>query len=430
MGPRTIVFRVSGVIPGDIQITQKNLTIAGQTSPKGIIVRGLHTTEEPYCDQDASCLRTAKKAENLIIRHIRSRGWEDGLRLRAARNVIVDHGSFENATDENGEFSFSNNITVMNSVFGEGIGNHLYNGTLFNYSEPTVGLELDRITMAYNAWNRVNERFPELSRESPRAAQTTMNVELINNLLWDQSFPINVWDTTISGNGGADDAPNRIYYRLNWIGNYSVTRPDYRMGMIHMNLRDGNSTTLTRTYFRDNHMRQYASKSDYDLNYCCNDFGPGTEAFASPMWASETPLMYESGPYGLPISATRILDSRTEVPRSIFKSAGAFPRDALDQRLMTPVCTGVILNEPRNVNRYGDTFAIADDTTHFPADTDNDGMPDAWESAHGLDPRGPSDANGHLLDDGYTNLEMYLNELSENLVSNETSTQDISRCTF
>jgi len=44
-------------------------------------------------------------------------------------------------------------------------------------------------------------------------------------------------------------------------------------------------------------------------------------------------------------------------------------------------------------------------------DLDQDGMPDVWEKAHGLDPQDPTDGNGDLNADGYTNLEKYLNSL-------------------
>jgi len=44
------------------------------------------------------------------------------------------------------------------------------------------------------------------------------------------------------------------------------------------------------------------------------------------------------------------------------------------------------------------------------SDADHDGMPDAWELAHGLNPTDASDRNGTFLsEDGYTNLEVYLN---------------------
>jgi len=46
-------------------------------------------------------------------------------------------------------------------------------------------------------------------------------------------------------------------------------------------------------------------------------------------------------------------------------------------------------------------------------DTDHDGMPDAWEKAHGLDASDACDGNDtNLSKVGYTNLEMYLNELA------------------
>ena len=44
-------------------------------------------------------------------------------------------------------------------------------------------------------------------------------------------------------------------------------------------------------------------------------------------------------------------------------------------------------------------------------DTDNDGMPDDWETAHGFNPA-VADNNGDFDGDGYTNLEEYLNELA------------------
>jgi len=45
-------------------------------------------------------------------------------------------------------------------------------------------------------------------------------------------------------------------------------------------------------------------------------------------------------------------------------------------------------------------------------DTDSDGMPDEWEQANGLNPDDPADGNGDMNNDGYTNLEDYLNSLA------------------
>ena len=46
-----------------------------------------------------------------------------------------------------------------------------------------------------------------------------------------------------------------------------------------------------------------------------------------------------------------------------------------------------------------------------PPDTDRDGMPDAWETANGLNPHDATDRNADRDHDGYTNLEEYLNGL-------------------
>jgi hypothetical protein len=44
-------------------------------------------------------------------------------------------------------------------------------------------------------------------------------------------------------------------------------------------------------------------------------------------------------------------------------------------------------------------------------DSDNDGMPDAWETKNGLNPRDPSDASLDKNKDGYTSIEDYLNSV-------------------
>lgn len=44
-------------------------------------------------------------------------------------------------------------------------------------------------------------------------------------------------------------------------------------------------------------------------------------------------------------------------------------------------------------------------------DTDHDGLPDAWENAHGLNPRDAADAVEDSNGDGYTNIEDFINGL-------------------
>jgi hypothetical protein len=42
-------------------------------------------------------------------------------------------------------------------------------------------------------------------------------------------------------------------------------------------------------------------------------------------------------------------------------------------------------------------------------DSDQDGMPDEWETKHKLNPNDASDASADLSGDGYTNIEKYIN---------------------
>ncbi len=178
------------MINREVRITRGDVTIAGQTSPGGITVRGIDTTEEPYCDQQ--CGAQARGVDNVVIRHVRSRPangtFPDGLRLRYARWVMVDHVSIGNAEDEAVELSYANNITLQNTLIAETVGDHAdRGGMLINYTNPAAGFALDQISLLRNNWNRILGRFPELSRESGAAAAgTTMQIEITNNLFWDQ----------------------------------------------------------------------------------------------------------------------------------------------------------------------------------------------------------------------------------------------------
>ena len=99
---------------------------------------------------------------------------------------------------------------------------------------------------------------------------------------------------------------------------------------------------------------------------------------------------------------------------SVLANAGAtLPRrDAVDRRVVEMVRTGKVLttngiiNDPREVGGYPDyRFSAAD----VLPDTDHDGMPDTWEIKHQLNPASTGDGTLDTDDDGYTNVEEYLN---------------------
>lgn len=412
-GPRTVVFAVSGLIDAAIHLTRGDVTIAGHTSPGGITIRQLHTTEEPYCDHDVACAAGSRKADNWILRHVRIRPdgqHDDGLRLRYTRRAIVDQVSIGGATDEAVEISYAQDITLQNTLIAETVGDHAdRGGVLVNYSNPTQGYELTRLALHHNVFNRILGRYPELSRESAAAAGSVMDIELSNNLYWDMGYFIDVNNTTIS----ASDAGQPVYYRMNLAANQAVVRnasqPEpFRYGLIHMATPMG-AQALTATWFSGNRLNVYPDRSDYALMYCCNDYPDAQPPATLPGFAvaqrHNFPFIgYDRAEHLAPLAVAR---------------AGAFPRDPMDRRLMDAVARGQISLQPRHINPAGDGSALPfTEPPAPPADSDGDGMPDAWETAHGLNPLA-QDHNGTQLSmavigvPGYTNLEVYLHELSE-----------------
>lgn len=105
-------------------------------------------------------------------------------------------------------------------------------------------------------------------------------------------------------------------------------------------------------------------------------------------------------------------------------------RDDVDSRYMEEARTGTatykgsVTNESGLIDIVADVNGYTED--NFPSetrpegfDTDQDGMPDEWETANGLDPNNPDDANLYTLDTEkgwYTNVEVYINSLVEHIV--------------
>jgi hypothetical protein len=413
-GPRYVLFKVSGLIDSDVQLTRGDVTIAGQTSPGGIIVRGFHTTEDPYCDQDPGCMATAQHADNWILRHLRTRpgigGFDDGLRLLHTRRAIVDHVSVANATDEAVQISFSNDVTIQHSLFAETLGGHAnLGGMLMNYSQPAVGFELSRLSIHHNVWNRIIGRLPEVSRESPGLTGNVMDLELSNNLLWDEGYFVEFKREAFPDSG---DPPEPIYYRLNWVENFAQPRAGFGYGMV--SFPDPYAPNATTTYFAGDRMSLYPALEDWELNYCCDDFPVGGPGGPPPTYEQPSRHAFPAITY----------HSSTTLRPTLAAHAGAFPRDPMDRRLMAPVVAATIDPAARDANPYGDAFLFdfpPGSPPPSPTDTDADGMPDSWELAHGLEPTTP-DHNGNELSvpltgiAGYTNLECYLNELADALV--------------
>ena len=120
----------------------------------------------------------------------------------------------------------------------------------------------------------------------------------------------------------------------------------------------------------------------------------------------------------------------------VLKYCGAsLVRDACDVRYAeeaengTTTFMGAIVKRDGILDVINDPAGTEDPTTaSYPAlreekrpadfDTDGDGMPDAWETANGLNPNDANDANKYTIDSEgyYTNLEVYLNSLVEHIM--------------
>lgn len=424
-GPRYVLFTVSGVINSAVNITHGDLTLAGQTSPGGIIVRGL------LCDWHYS----GNNCDNLIIRHIRSRPaahlnpveglLDDALRLDGVQDVIIDHSSFANASDEAVQISLAQNITIQNSILAETVGDHAdRGGLLLNYSHSTH--PQDNIALHHNLWYRIGGRLPEISceltapievlgetqPETPsECSRRPLHIEVSANLLYDPGYAM-MYNSNADDTQGQPDA-GLFLLHMNWVNNYAYGRPEFPYGMLfsYFIAQPGN-----QLYFAGNRMNLYPDYADEQLAYCCNDFDQYHPS-------DETPhAQMLTVPHPFPVIE---VTTTAEISAYMLAHVGAFPRDPMDRRYLAAVQAGSF--EALSYEQPGadDAFMLDFDPANPPAapiDSDGDGMPDMWETANGLDPHA-ADANGTELSlaqtgvEGYTNLEVYLNALADQRIT-------------
>lgn len=411
-GPKYILFKVSGVIDCAAEVLEGNCYIAGQTSPKGIIVRGI--IADDYYDPNAH-------PNNIIIRHLRSRGIAthptanyatDPIIISGVENAIIDHCSFSNSEDEAVDISRSSNLSIQYCLLAETLGGHYdLGGMLLNYSSP--GQVMDNISIHHNNWNRIGGRMPEFSCEDPTGCiGHTVHIEYSNNLLWDQG--IQVWynaDADLS-NGTTDP----YFLQMNVIGNYAVSRNTYCGPMFDAAFL---SIPQNQLYYSGNHHNSYPTLADYELFFCCNDFcqagnNPNTDMGVANLLANRHPF------------PTITYENASSLPATMIANVGAFPRFPHENRLMQAIQNNTINTTPLNVAVADDILLLPTSNATAPVDTDNDGMPDYWENANGLNPN-LADHNGTQLSQsitgvsGYTNLECYLNCLAESLVTGSST---------
>lgn len=375
-GPRTIVFDVGGTIrlESPLVIRHDRLTLAGQTAPgDGVAIR-----DQPLI----------VRADDVVIRHLRARlGDESGavadaVSIERGRRIILDHVSASWSVDETlsigGRYDPPErgiyDVTVQNSIISESLnasahakGEHGY-GTLARAGHGA------RISFIGNLWASHRARMPRPGNYNPP------EVDPMGPLF---EFRQNVFFNWGGGHAGYD-ADTETISTYAFVGNAYLPGPDSEGRWAFED-----SNPLARAWFEGNAMSGVLPDDPWSLVRF--DGGPGERLAARPDWAQ---------PADADASAT------TE---RVLTRAGAWPRDAVDAR----VIEGVRRGEGRIIDSQADVGGWPELAAGTPwIDADGDGMPDDWERARGLDPEdatdGPADPDG----DGYTNLEDWLHSLA------------------
>ncbi|MFD5216690.1 Ig-like domain-containing protein [Streptomyces tendae] len=361
---RTIVFRVSGNIElkGGLDITGSNLTIAGQTAPgDGICVVGNETK--------------AENVENIILRHLRFRGTDtlgtpiDTFGMERCRNVIVDHCSFSWAVDECCSCYGNENFTLQWCIIAEGLALSVHEKGLHGYGGLWGG---DNATYHHNLLVHQGGRNPRFSfvEDVPQRA------DLRNNVIYNYGY------TSCYGGEWADGV-NIVgsYYRPgpNTLATIApvIVSPD-RGGSWHVggNVVEGHSDVTA-----DNTRGVV--------------FPLGGATLSDEPFETSDPVLTQAA---------------KDAYQAVLAGAGAtLPRrDATDARVLADARrgTGRMINSQKEV---GGIVPLA--SAEPPKDSDHDGIPDAWEKAHGLDKNGAGDGAAIDPATGWSNLELYLNSL-------------------
>lgn len=379
-GPRTIVFDLSGTIElkKPIVVETSYLTIAGQTAPgNGICVK----------DQTFQI----RNASHIIVRYIRFRlgdenkprpSGPDCLNTNDVDHVIFDHISVSWGIDGNHDLRRGGNFTLQWSIYAEALNDSLHEkGThamLASFRDLT-----DSISLHHNLFASSRERHPTLAG-SPRTKAEAI-VDFRNNVVYNTSGATNLGNC-----------------RINLINNYYLPGPNTptdarplatkteNRGALHAFL-DGNTFVGNKPWTADNY-----------------------EAIDFNRWSKGNYLLTSlesiraASPFDVGAACPQT-DSAEVAYNRVLRLAGAnHPRDAADARLVDGVRAGThrLIDSQRQVGGWPTLTSQP-----APVDTDRDGMPDAWETQHGLDPADATDGATDGDGDGFTNLEEYLNAL-------------------
>ncbi len=435
-GPCTIVFDTSGAIRLACPLViagQRDLTIAGQTSPGGVTLWGYPATcagstnvvirflrvrtgdfNAAKTDAANTPLHPAQGNGNMDLIPDQANGLDVG---QGCDRVIIDHVSTSWGMDELLSVTLSRNVTIQDSLIAESLNNSLHYKGPHGYGSLIRGevTAEDRrqgtggYTFYGNLWAHNRSRNPSIGgqhRLVPGQSELHRHwtdLNLVNNVMYD-------WG----------DLPTYRSYvgnvRVNIICNYYINGPSCASQFVFTELNEL-SGGITYVYQQGNYHDgdQDATHNGRPIDTPAQaaakfiDFGPA-DRLLGPGNASPFPFFRSVAGHVLPAP---------EAYQRVVRSAGAsLWRDTVDRRIISDLVhrSGGLVDSQDDLRDAQGQLPGIDDvrSASRPADfdSDGDGMPDRFETDHGLDPHDPADGNASgLSPEGYTNLEVYLNGL-------------------
>jgi pectate lyase len=383
-GPRTIVFDLSGTIllKSPLVIDKSFITIAGQSAPG-----------------DGICLRDQtfriKKASHIIVRYLRIRlgdqnkprpSGPDCIDTTDIDHVIFDHLSAGWGIDGNHDLRRGGNFTLQWSIYAEALNESLHDegrhAMLGSFRDLTAGISLH-----HNLFASSRDRHPTLGG-SPRTNPNAV-ADFRNNVIY------NVEGATNLGN-----------CKINVINNYFRPGPNTPANRLPLAIKAENRGS-TKVYLSGN-LFEGTNKFDRD-NMLAVDFVRWAKGNYLTTTAEE---VRQDTEFSVDGDVPHTQSARDAYETVLAESGASLVRDAADIRLVK----GVRDRTHRMINSQDEVGGWPElKTKPAPSDRDRDGMTDQWEVVRSLDPDDASDGNRDRDNDGYTNLEEYLNGLASSI---------------
>ncbi|HPM31170.1 MAG TPA: pectate lyase [Chryseolinea sp.] len=428
-GARYILFKISGTITlkSNLNITNGNVTIAGQTAPgDGITLRDYPVNVN---------------ADNVIIRFLRFRMGDaaqqegDALGGRFHKNIMVDHCSMSWSTDECVSFYANENTTVQWCIIAESLRNSVHGKGAHGYGGIWGG---KKASFHHNLLAHHDSRNARLGEEAGKAFALTDLVDLRNNVIYNwgsnstyggEGMNVNIVNcyfkpgpATIANNGSSKQARIASFDKNKIKGTevYDTWGKFYVDG----NYIEGNANATNDNWTYGVLNQFHSTYTTYPAS--CTDVNGNTIAceYTIPISDADKTAMNRTTPHDIENNVTT--HTALKAYDRVLDHAGAsLVRDAVDVRIVTDVKNKTYQHEGSNgstngiIDTQGDVGGWPElNSTTPPDDTDGDGMPDAWETTMKLDPA-VAKPNGKDLSTGYDNIEVYLNSLVKAIVEEQ-----------